>query len=74
MTYEFCDKHNVPYKKVGKLIVAKDRSEEARLMDLWDRGQKNNVPDLRMIDSAAIKEYEPFCQVSSSYSGFIMLR
>ncbi|XP_034255805.1 L-2-hydroxyglutarate dehydrogenase, mitochondrial [Thrips palmi] len=62
LTYEFCDKHNVPYKKVGKLIVAKDKSEEARLMDLWDRGQRNNVPDLRMIDSAAIKEYEPFCQ------------
>lgn len=63
LTYEFCDKHNVPYKKVGKLIVAKDKSEEPRLMDLFDRGQRNNVPDLRLIDSAAIKEYEPFCQV-----------
>lgn len=62
LTYEFCDKHNVPYKKVGKLIVAKDRSEEARLMDLWHRGQQNNVPDLQLIDSAAIKDYEPFCQ------------
>ncbi|XP_026291239.1 L-2-hydroxyglutarate dehydrogenase, mitochondrial [Frankliniella occidentalis] len=62
LTYDFCDKHNVPYKKVGKLIVARDRSEEARLLDLYDRGQQNNVPELRLIDSKEIREYEPFCQ------------
>merc|ERR1719220_2034475 len=39
-TYEYCDEHNIPYKKVGKLVVATDDLEEKRLMDLWDRARQ----------------------------------
>uniref|UniRef100_A0A183F189 Desulfoferrodoxin n=1 Tax=Gongylonema pulchrum TaxID=637853 RepID=A0A183F189_9BILA len=31
LAYEYCDKHNVPYKKVGKLIVAVEEAEVPRL-------------------------------------------
>jgi len=63
LTYKFCNENKIPYKKVGKLIVAVDPSEEANLMELWDRGQKNGCPDLTLVDAEGIKKYEPFCKV-----------
>ena len=31
LTYKYCDERNIPYKKVGKLIVATNKIEEERL-------------------------------------------
>jgi 2-hydroxyglutarate dehydrogenase len=31
LTYKYCDERNIPYKKVGKLIVATNKVEEERL-------------------------------------------
>uniref|UniRef100_A0A1B6C7V0 L-2-hydroxyglutarate dehydrogenase, mitochondrial n=1 Tax=Clastoptera arizonana TaxID=38151 RepID=A0A1B6C7V0_9HEMI len=75
LTYEFCDKHNIPYKKVGKLIVATDESEIPRLNDLYDRGIKNSVPDISLIDGGKIKDYEPYCKgvkaIHSPHTGIV---
>jgi L-2-hydroxyglutarate oxidase LhgO len=60
--WEYCNKKGIPYKQVGKLIVAVDESEIPRLMDLWDRGQKNGVEDLALLDAAQIREREPYCR------------
>ena len=49
-TYEYCDTHSIPYKKVGKLVVATDALEEQRLLDLWERASQNGVPDLELVD------------------------
>ncbi|XP_055386460.1 L-2-hydroxyglutarate dehydrogenase, mitochondrial [Condylostylus longicornis] len=62
LTYKFCDEHNVPYKKLGKLIVATEPSEIPRLMDLYERAQKNNCPDIKIIEGDKIQEIEPFCK------------
>ena len=37
--------------KVGKLVVATNELEEQRLMDLWERANKNGVPDIEIVDS-----------------------
>jgi len=60
-TYSYCDQHNIPYKKVGKLVVATNELEEQRLMDLWERANKNGVPDIELVDSSGIKAREPAC-------------
>jgi 2-hydroxyglutarate dehydrogenase len=60
LAYEYCDKHNVPYKKVGKLIVARDDVEVERLHVLREKGMKNEVPDLELISSSKITELEPY--------------
>ncbi|KAI0225872.1 L-2-hydroxyglutarate dehydrogenase, mitochondrial [Lamellibrachia satsuma] len=60
---QYCDANKVPYKKCGKLIVAVDQVEVSRLDDLYDRSQKNSVPDVRMLDPDQIKEIEPNCTV-----------
>lgn len=62
LAYKYLDEHQIPYKKCGKLIVATDEKEVKLLEDLHDRGIKNQVRDLRMIDGDQIKEIEPYCQ------------
>lgn len=60
--YKYCDEKKIPYKKVGKLIVATDELEVKRLKDLEDRGRQNNVPDLRVLEGKEIQEIEPHCK------------
>jgi L-2-hydroxyglutarate oxidase len=40
----FCEENNIPINRCGKLVVAKDESELARLGELLQRGKANNVP------------------------------
>ncbi|KAM9787854.1 L-2-hydroxyglutarate dehydrogenase, mitochondrial [Syngnathus typhle] len=62
LAYEYCDKKQLPYKKCGKLIVAVEQEEIPRLKALYERGLKNEVPGLSMIDAKGIKEREPYCR------------
>lgn len=61
LIYKYCDEKQIPYKKVGKLIVATNNTELTNLLELYERGQKNNVKDLELIDGDKIKMYEPNC-------------
>jgi 2-hydroxyglutarate dehydrogenase len=63
LTYEFCDKNNIPYRKCGKLIVATSAEEVKRLEVLMSRALQNNVPDVKMVDAAQIADIEPHCKV-----------
>jgi glycerol-3-phosphate dehydrogenase len=60
LTKEFCIKHHVPHRTTGKLVVAKDASEEADLLALKKKGEDNGVEDLRILDAAGIAAKEPF--------------
>nr|XP_046163991.1 L-2-hydroxyglutarate dehydrogenase, mitochondrial isoform X2 [Oncorhynchus gorbuscha] len=75
MAYEYLDKKGLPYKRCGKLIVAVEREEIPRLKALYERGQKNNVRDLTMIDAKGIREREPYCRglmaLDSPYTGIV---
>jgi L-2-hydroxyglutarate oxidase len=57
--YEYCDRRGLPYRKTGKLIVARDERELAGLNELERRGRANGVPGLRRLDSDEIAEVEP---------------
>ena len=59
MTKEFCVRHNVPHRTTGKLVVAKDASEEGELLALKRKGEDNGVTGLRLIDAAEIRRQEP---------------
>lgn len=67
LSYEYFCNHDVPHKKVGKLIVAHTRQEIARLDELLDRAQKNNVPDIQLVEKECISKYEPKCQVQEIF-------
>jgi L-2-hydroxyglutarate oxidase LhgO len=55
----FCKERGVPYQGCGKVIVATEAEELGRLDDLFQRGHKNGVRDLRMLSSEEIREIEP---------------
>ncbi|XP_046962247.1 L-2-hydroxyglutarate dehydrogenase, mitochondrial [Vanessa cardui] len=61
LSYKYLDEKEIKYSKCGKLIVATERSEVSRLLDLYERGLKNGVKDIRLLDSKEIKELEPHC-------------
>ena len=59
LTYEFCEKHNVPFRHCGKLVVAADSREEPELSALKKRGEDNGVEGLQLVDAAEIRTREP---------------
>jgi glycerol-3-phosphate dehydrogenase len=59
LTYEFCKKHNVPFRHTGKLVVAANGHEEADLAALKKKGEENGVEGLRLIGPAEIRKREP---------------
>lgn len=58
---ELCERHDVRLQRCGKVIVARDDSELARLDELELRGRANGVAGLRRLDAAQIRELEPHC-------------
>ncbi|MGB8496027.1 MAG: NAD(P)/FAD-dependent oxidoreductase [Candidatus Acidiferrum sp.] len=59
LTKEFCARHNVPCRTTGKIVVARDASEEKELLALMKKGEGNGVEGLRIIDAAGIRAIEP---------------
>src|SRR5579864_1792127 len=59
LTYEFCKKHNVPFRHTGKLVVAADAHEEPELVALNKKGEDNGVEGLRLIGPEDIRKREP---------------
>jgi len=49
----------LPYERCGKLIVALDESELARLAELERRARANGVSSLRMLDADGVRSVEP---------------
>jgi L-2-hydroxyglutarate oxidase LhgO len=56
---EFCAAHELAYEECGKLVVARDAAELARLDDLEARARANQVPGLRRLASRELSEIEP---------------
>lgn len=54
-----CEKLSVPFKNNGSLVVAFSESEMEHIKKLYDRGIKNNVPGLSIIDCDKLRQVEP---------------
>ncbi len=54
-----CKELNVPLKNNGALVVAFSQEEIPHLEILKDRGEKNGVPELRIVGKNELKELEP---------------
>jgi glycerol-3-phosphate dehydrogenase len=59
LTFAFCEEHNVPHRRTGKLVVATESHQQTALEALHQRGQDNGVEGLRLIGPAEIREREP---------------
>ena len=56
----FCQRHDIPFTRDGKLVVAKDSSEIERLDTLFERGVANGVHGLTRLGRTELRDIEPF--------------
>ena len=59
MAEQLCKDLSVPFERIGSLVLAFSEEEEETIRVLYDRGVKNGVPGLRIIDAQEIHEMEP---------------
>jgi L-2-hydroxyglutarate oxidase LhgO len=58
MLYEFCASHGVAHRKCGKLVVATNEAELAKVETILAQGQTNGVEGLEMIGGNAARALE----------------
>ena len=75
MIYGLADELGVPHRKTGKLVVALADEDRNRLEELKAEGDKSGVPDLEIVDEAAIRRLEPLARgrwaIYSPHTGII---
>lgn len=57
-TTEFCERHGIPVKALGKLLVATDERDLARMADLTERAARNGV-EVERVSADGLRELEP---------------
>ncbi|MFT5277853.1 MAG: L-2-hydroxyglutarate oxidase LhgO [Granulosicoccus sp.] len=63
--YQFCQQHSVPYKRIGKLIIASDERDIKQLEEIRKNAQKSNV-ELTLIDQKDCLKLEPNVQAKAA--------
>jgi glycerol-3-phosphate dehydrogenase len=56
---ELCEKLDIPRRECGSLVLAFSAEDEAHIKQLYERGVKNGVPDLQILDREAVLAMEP---------------
>jgi L-2-hydroxyglutarate oxidase LhgO len=56
---EFCAEHGLAYRRCGKVLVALDDAERARLDRIHERALANGVPGVRPLTPGQLREIEP---------------
>lgn len=56
---DYCAEHGLPYQEVGKLLVAADADDQARLEDIERRAKDNGVPGLTRLGPEGLHAIEP---------------
>lgn len=59
MTQEICEKLAIPYKQIGSLVAAFSEEEAKTIEELYQRGVKNGVQDIKVIGKDELKKLEP---------------
>jgi len=59
MAEQLCKDLSVPYEKIGSLVLAFSDSEMETVKKLYDRGNQNGVPDMRILSKEEVLEMEP---------------
>lgn len=59
LTREFCAERKLPYRELGKLVVAVTEAELPALAAIEARSIANGVPGLRRVEGAELRDIEP---------------
>ena len=50
---------DIPFKRIGSLVVCTDEAEQKGIEDLYQRGIANGVPDLKILNREELQQMEP---------------
>lgn len=64
--YAYCAERGVTHRRLGKLVVAVEPAQAARLEAIRDNAERSGVTDLRMLSRAEALALEPRLEVSSA--------
>jgi L-2-hydroxyglutarate oxidase len=56
---KFCKKYNIPHEICGKLVVSTNQEESKKLNELFERGTKNGLKNLKRLNKQEMLEIEP---------------
>ena len=59
LTKEICEKTDVPYKRIGSLVIAFGKEDDEHVKRLYERGKENGVPELEILSGEQVREKEP---------------
>lgn len=59
MLLDFCDRNDVKYEICGKIIVSTSEKEIPYMKNLYDRGVKNGLTGLKLLEREEVREIEP---------------
>ncbi len=59
LLYEFCQAHEIPHERCGKIVVAVSDDETGKLEKLEERGKANGLQGIKRLKPEELKEYEP---------------
>ena len=59
MLYAYCESRGVPYRRIGKIIVATAPGQEGELAGIAAAAAANGVDDLRPLGAAELRAMEP---------------
>ena len=57
--YRFCEEHQIPHDRCGKLVVASGTGQIPALDELERRGRANGLDGLKRLRAEELREYEP---------------
>jgi L-2-hydroxyglutarate oxidase LhgO len=57
--YNWAEKYNVPHCRIGKFIVAVNKSEEAELELIYEKARNNGVDNIQHFSIEKLREIEP---------------
>ncbi len=59
MAGDICEKLDVPFKRIGSLVLGFNEGDKSHLQKLYERGLANGVPGIRLLDADEVKAMEP---------------
>jgi len=66
LLYELCSKHNIPSRKLGKLLVACDKEGLLEIDRIYKNASDCGIKNLRFLNKKEIKKLEPCVEAESA--------
>ena len=67
MMTSLCEDLDIPFKRIGSLVVCTDAAQRSGIDDLYARGITNEVPDMRILEADELVVLKDGCVVQRGH-------